>query len=67
MWAIRVLQWCIWRRVFGGVGVEEGHQLLLRMREVMEHVPQGRGWLVVVCVGVLLEAAGDGGRAHGCE
>ena len=51
----------------GGVGVEEGRQLLLRMPEVMEHVPQGRGWLVVVCVGVLLEAAGDGGRAHGCE
>ena len=28
---------------------------------------EGRGWLVVVCVGVLLEAAGDGGRAHGRE
>ena len=40
----------------GGVCVEEGRQLLLRMPEVMEHVPQGRGWLVVVCVGVLLEA-----------
>ena len=51
----------------GGVGVEEGRQLLLRMPEVMEHVPQGRGWLVVVCVGVLLEAAGDGSRAYGCE
>ena len=51
----------------GDVGVEEGRQLLLRMPEVMEHVPQGRGWLVVVCVGVLLEAAGNGGRAHGCE
>ena len=51
----------------GGVGVEEGRQLLLRMPEVMEHTPQGRWWLVVVCVGVLLEAAGDGGRAHGCE
>ena len=51
----------------GGVGVEEGRQLLLRMPEVMEHVPWGRGWLVVVCVGSLLEAAGDGGRAHGCE
>ena len=51
----------------GGVGVEEGRQLLLRMPEVMEHVPWGRGSLVVVSVGVLLEAAGDGGRAHGCE
>ena len=39
MWAICVLQWCIWRRVFGGVGVEEGRQLLLRMPEVTEHVP----------------------------
>ena len=52
---------------FGGVGVEEGCQLLLRMREVMEHVPQGRGRLVVLSVGVLLETAGDGGCAHGCE
>ena len=51
----------------GGVGVEEGRQLLLRIPEVMEHVPEGCGWLVVVCVGGLLEAAGDGGRAHGCE
>ena len=51
----------------GGVGVEEGRQLLLRMPEVLEHAPWGRGWLVVVFVGVLLEAAGDGGRAHGCE
>ena len=50
-----------------GVSVEEGRQLLLRMPEVIQHVPQGRGWLVVVCVGVLLEAAGDGRRAHGCE
>ena len=52
---------------FGVVGAEEGRQLLLRMPEVMEHVPQGRGWSVVVSVGSLLEAAGDGGRAHGCE
>ena len=51
----------------GGVGVEEGRQLLLRMPEVMEQVPQGRGWFVVVSVGVLREPAGDGGRAHGCE
>ena len=51
----------------GGVGVEEGRQLLLRMPEVMEHVPQGRGWPVVLSVGVLLESAGDGGCAHGCE
>ena len=51
----------------GGVGVEEGRQLLLRMAEVMEHVSWGCGWLVFVCVGVLLEAAGDSGRAHGCE
>ena len=50
-----------------GVGVEEGRQLLLRMSEVMEHVPQGCGWLVVLSVGVLLETAGDGGHAHGCE
>ena len=49
------------------VGVEEGRQLLLCMPEVMEHVPQGRGWLVVLSVGVLLEIAGDGGCAHGCE
>ena len=51
----------------GGVVVEEGRQLLLRMPQVMEHDPRGRGWLVVASVGVLLEAAGDGGRAHGCE
>ena len=51
----------------GGVGVEEGRQLLLRMPEVMEHVPQGSGRSVVVTVGVLLETAGDGGCAHGCE
>ena len=50
-----------------GVGVEEGRQLLLRMREVMEHVHQGRGWLVVLSVGSLLETAGDRGCAHGCE
>ena len=51
----------------GGVGVEEGRQLLPRMPEVMEHVPQGRGWSVVLSVGVLLETAGDNGCAHGCE
>ena len=51
----------------GGVRVEEGRQLLLRMPEVMEHVPQGRGWPVILSVGVLLETAGDGGCAHGCE
>ena len=51
----------------GGVGVEEGRQLLLRMPEVSENVPEGRGWSVVVSVGVLLEAAGDSSRAHGCE
>ena len=51
----------------GGVGVGEGLHLLLCMPEVMEHVPSGRGWSVVVSVGVLLEAAGDGGCAHGCE
>ena len=50
-----------------GVDVEEGRQLLLRMPEVMEHVPWGRGWLFVLSVGVLLETAGDGGCAHGCE
>ena len=50
-----------------GVGVGEGRQLLLRMSEVMEHVSQGPGWLVVLSVGVLLETAGDGGYAHGCE
>ena len=51
----------------GDVGVEEGRQLLLRMPEVMEHGPQGRRQLVVLSVGVLLESAGDGGCAHGCE
>ena len=53
--------------VLRGVGVEEGRQLLPRMLEVMEYVPQGRGWLVVLIVGVLLETAGDGGCAHCCE
>ena len=51
----------------GDVGVEEGRQLLLRMPEVMEHVPQGRGWPLVLSVGVLLETTGNGGCAHGCE
>ena len=50
-----------------GVSVEKGSHLLLRMPEVMEHVSQGCGWLVVLSVWVLLEAAGDGGCAHGCE
>ena len=50
-----------------GVGVEEGRQLLLRMPEVMGHFSQGRGRSVVLSVGVLLETAGDGGCAHGCE
>ena len=52
---------------FQGVGVEKGRQLLLCMPEVMEHISNGCGWLVVLSVGVLLEAAGDGGSAHGCE
>ena len=52
---------------FGGVGVEEGRQLVLRMPEVMEYVPPGCGRSVVLSVGVLLETAGDGGCAHGCE
>ena len=39
VWAIYALKRCIWRRVLGGVDVEEGRQLLLRMPEVMEHVP----------------------------
>ena len=51
----------------GGVSVEEGRQLLLRMPEVMEHVPQDRGRSVVVSVGVLLETAGNGACAHGRE
>ena len=33
-----------------GIGVEEGRQLLLRVPEVMEPVPQGRGCLVVLSV-----------------
>ena len=50
-----------------GVGVEEGRQVLLRMPEVMEHVYHGRGWLVVLSVGVLLETSGDSGCAHCCD
>ena len=50
-----------------GVGVEKGRQLLLCMPEVMEHVSQGSEWLVLLSLGVLLEAAGVGGCAHGCE
>ena len=49
------------------VGVEEGCQSLLRMPEFMQPVSQGCGWLVVLTVGLLLETAGDSGRAHGCE
>ena len=48
------------------IGVEEGHQVLLCMPEVMEYVSQGCGWLVDPSVG-LLETAGDRGRAHSCE
>ena len=33
----------------------------------MEHITQGRGCLVICVLGVVLEAVGDGGRAHGCE
>ena len=51
----------------GGVGVEEGRQLLLRIPEVTGHVPQGRGRSVVLSVGLPQETAGDGGCAHGCE
>ena len=51
----------------GSVGVEEVRQLLLCMPEVMEHVLQGRGRSVILSVGLLLETAGDGGCAHGCE
>ena len=49
------------------VGVEEEFQVLLYMPEGMEHIPQGRVSLVVLSLGLLLEAAGDSGRAHGCE
>ena len=41
--------------------------MLLRMPEGMEHISQGCGWLIVLSLGLLLEAAGDGGRAHCCE
>ena len=60
MWALCILQWCMcW---CGG-----GRQLLLRMPEVMKHVSQGRGWLVVLSVVNLVETARDGGCAHACE
>ena len=55
------------RAGFRCVGVEESHQLLLRMREVMENFFQGCRWLVVLSVGLLLENTGEGARAHGCE
>ena len=48
-------------------GEEEGCQLLLRMPQGMEHITQGCGWLVVLSLGLLQEAAGNSGRAHGCE
>ena len=51
----------------GVVAVEEGCQSFLRMPEVMEHVSQGCGWLVLLSLGLLLETAGDGSCAHGFE
>ena len=51
----------------GRVGVKEGCQLLLPMPEVLEHGPQGCGWPVILSGGVLLEPAGEGSCAHGCE
>ena len=50
-----------------GVGMQEGCQLLLHMPEVIEYVFLGCGRVVVLSVGVLLETAGNGGCAHGCE
>ena len=41
--------------------------MLLCVPEGMEHISQGCGWLVLLSLGLLLEAAGDGSRAHGCE
>ena len=51
----------------GDVDLEEGCQSFLCMPEVMEHVSQGCGWLVVLSVGLLLKTAGGGGRVHGFE
>ena len=54
--------------VKGGIPSSPRHlPTYLRMPEFMEHVSQGCGWLVVLSVGLLLETAGDSGRAHGCE
>ena len=41
-----------------GVDVEKGHQVLLCVPECMEHILHGCGWLVVLILGLLLEAAG---------
>ena len=55
------------RSGFRFVGVEEGHHLLLRTAEVMENFSPGFQGLVVLSVGLLLETAGGGACAHGCE
>ena len=52
---------------FGAVGFKEGRQVLLHMPEGMELIPHGCGWLVVLSLGLLFGAAGDGCHAHGCE
>ena len=49
------------------VCVEEVLQVLLRNAKGMEHMCQGCRCLVVLSLGLLLEAAGNGGRAHGSE
>ena len=41
--------------------------MLLRMLEGMEHIFQGCVWSVVPSLELLLEAAGNNGRADGCE
>ena len=38
-----------------------------RVPEGMEHILQGCGWLVVITLGLLLEAADDCGHLHGCD
>ena len=50
-----------------GVGEGEGRRLLFCMPEGMQHISGGCGWLVILSLGSLLEVAGDGGGAHGCE
>ena len=50
-----------------GVRVGKGRQLLLRMRKIREHVFEGCGWLGVLSVGLVFQAAGYGSCAHGCE